>query len=100
MQSRLYEQELVLRKTVGCNDLKMSYFILAGPLINKHLIFRSGHSGLTEPIGSVPQFLQKFGSQNIATDRLFSEVGNKEIRFRFGSFYNRINPIYLNRFTK
>ena len=45
VQCRLYEQQMLLHKTIGCVDLKMSYFIFAGPLINKHLIL--GKESLT-----------------------------------------------------
>ena len=57
---------------------------------------RPGHSVLTEPIGSVPRFLHKFGSSKLGTDRFFLEVGTETIRFRlirFGSGYNRTNRI-------
>ena len=50
-----------------------------------------GHSILTKPICSVLRFLPKFGSQKIGTDRFFSRVGTKDIRFRFGSGYIRKN---------
>jgi hypothetical protein len=51
-------------------------------------ISRAGHSGGTEPIGSVSRFLQNFGSYIICTDRLFLEAGTDQLRFRvvrFGS---------------
>ena len=39
----------------------------------------------------VPQFLEKFGSWKIGTVRFFSGLGTEELRFRFGSDYNRWN---------
>jgi hypothetical protein len=55
---------------------------------------RAGHSGGTEPFGSVPRFLQNFSSQIIGTDRLFLEVGTDQLGFRvvrFGSGTYRRN---------
>ena len=55
---------------------------------------RAGHSVLTEPIGSVLRFSEKFGSSKIGTDRFFLGSRTEQFRFRlvrFGSGSNRTN---------
>ena len=55
---------------------------------------RPGHSVLTEPIGSVLRFLNKFGSYKTGTVWFFLGVRTEEFRvrfLRFGSSYNRWN---------